>query len=352
MQEDNNITVFNPPSLFANESLSMSMDNKKKVDAEIILQVVQQRNDNFELKQQIESLSNFRDISQIELRRLRKDYEAVCVERNELNNVVRQQREEVLRMKKVYERVADDEEFSRLDSTNDWIVNKEVYGKYINFLRAESERKEIRIEDLMNEITKLTKQREESKVDQNYMSVPRPGREFDSLDELTKGNYYKKVFQTLMEFKKELEIAFDTIDKQSGEFNVKIERAKKDHLTEVEALQKRIEIMGKRADYQNLYTAASRRVRDLEKELDDQVTFLEKELLERNNQVKTMTDRLADMKKNEFMVMEQMSSLRKELDISNKKISELDARLKKKAISKPGADPKNDDCNQIIKQQS
>ena len=330
------MSAYELPSLFMNDSLTMSIEGKKKVDAEIIQQVVQQRNENFELKQKIDNLSNFRDISQIELRKLRKDYEAVCVEKNELNNIVRQQREEILRMKRVTERLEDDPEFSKLDSTNEWIVNKEVYGKYINFLRAESERKEIKIEALQADIVKLSRQRDESEVNQDYMSVPKPGREFDGLDELTKGNYYKKVYNTLMEFKRELEISFDTIEKQSGEFHNKLERVNRDHKAEVDALHKRIEVMGKRADYQNLYTSANRRIKDLEKELEDQVNFLEKELTNRSQQVKQYTDKIADMKKNEFMVMEQMSSLRKELDISNKKTSELELRLKKKALSKPG----------------
>lgn len=137
-------------------------------------------------------------------------------------------------------------------------MNKEVYGKYINFLKIENEKKDFKIENLTNELHKLAKQKDESTVDQHFLNIPKPGEQFDGLDELTKGNYYRKVYNTLLEFKKEIEIAFEALDKMSLEYNTKMEKLRNDHKNQMEAYNKKLEVYAKRAEYQNLYLGANK----------------------------------------------------------------------------------------------
>lgn len=122
----------------------------------------------------------------------------------------------------------------------------------------ENEKKEFKIDQLTSEIQKLQKQKDESSVDQYFMNIPKPGEQFDSLDELTKGNYYMKVYNTLHEFKNEIEIAFDGLNKMSQEYSEKMERQRKDHMKQIEAYNQKIEAMTKRAEYQNLYMGANK----------------------------------------------------------------------------------------------
>lgn len=91
------------------------VEEKKKVDADLIHQLIQQRNDNFDLRQKNENLNNFREISQIEYRKLRNDLEAVTKEKNDLSNVIRGQREEILKLKRIAEKFSEEDMFSKLD---------------------------------------------------------------------------------------------------------------------------------------------------------------------------------------------------------------------------------------------
>lgn len=122
----------------------------------------------------------------------------------------------------------------------------------------ENEKKDYKIEKLTNDILKLEKQKDESTVDQNFLNIPKPGEHFDALDELTKGNFYRKVYNTLLEFKQEIEIAFEGLDKMSAEYNTKMEKLRKDHQNQLEIYNKKMEVMSKRAEYQNLYLGANR----------------------------------------------------------------------------------------------
>lgn len=137
-------------------------------------------------------------------------------------------------------------------------MNKEVYGKYINFLKMENEKKNYKIEQLLNDMHKLQKQKDESTVDQHFLNIPKPGEQFDALDELTKGNYYRKVYNTLLEFKKEIEIAFEALDKMSQEYNTKMENMRKQHKNQLDTYNTKMDVMVKRAEYQNLYIGANR----------------------------------------------------------------------------------------------
>lgn len=91
------------------------VEEKKKVDADLIQQLIQQRNENFELKQKNDTLNNFREISQIEYRKLRNDLEKTTKEKNELADVIRGQREEILKLKKISEKINTEDMFSKLD---------------------------------------------------------------------------------------------------------------------------------------------------------------------------------------------------------------------------------------------
>ena len=93
----------------------------------------------------------------------------------------------------------------------------------------------------------------------------------------------------------------------------------------------------KKAEFHSLYVSANKvqiivikRAKDMEAELNAQVTFLERELTERNEKIKALTEKIADMNRNDFMTMEKMSSMRKEIELSVKKIIDLEARLRKK----------------------
>lgn len=91
------------------------MEEKKKVDADLIHQLIQQRNENFELRQKNENLNNFREISQIEYRKLRSDLENLTKEKNEFSEVIRAQREEILKLKKIADKVSDESMFAKID---------------------------------------------------------------------------------------------------------------------------------------------------------------------------------------------------------------------------------------------
>lgn len=162
------------------------------------------------------------------------------------------------------------------------------------------------------------------------MNIPKPGEEFDSLDEFSKSNFYQKVYLTLLEFKKEIEITFDAMEGLSKELEGKFELERKRFKAEIGVLNNRLQVYGKRQDYQALYTAGNRRIKDLESELAMQVGFLENQIKEKQKEIEDKNLKIAEMKRGDFMVTEQMASLRKELDIVNKKNSELDARLKKR----------------------
>lgn len=95
--------------------------------------------------------------------------------------------------------------------------------------------------------------------------------------------------------------------------------------------------MSKKAEFHSLYVSANKvqiivikRAKDMEAELNAQVTFLERELTERNEKIKALTEKIADMNRNDFMTMEKMSSMRKEIELSVKKNIDLEARLRKK----------------------
>lgn len=180
----------------------------------------------------------------------------------------------------------------------------------------------------------MNKQKEESEVNQNFLNIPKPGDDFDRLDELTKGNYYKKVYNTLIEFKKEIQIAFDSLDNMSRDYNDKMERMRTEHKRQIEAFNQKMDIMAKRAEYQNLYIGANRRVKDLESELNAQVTFLEKELADRNEKIKLLSEKIAEMTKNEFMVNEQLASLRRDFENASKKVLDYENRQKRKLQQK------------------
>lgn len=91
------------------------VEEKRKVDADLIQQLIQQRNENFELKQKNDTLNNFREISQIEYRKLRSDLERTTKEKNELADLIRGQREEILKLKKIADKVNTEDMFSKLD---------------------------------------------------------------------------------------------------------------------------------------------------------------------------------------------------------------------------------------------
>lgn len=74
-------------------------------------------------------------------------------------------------------------------------------------------------------------------------------------------------------------------------------------------------------------------MKDLEAELSAQVEFLEKEIGERNNKIKVLTDKIADMQKNDFMINEQLASLRRDFEVSSKKLLEFELRQKKQLVS-------------------
>lgn len=316
----------------------ISFIEKQRIDADIIMQTIEQRNENFELRQRLENLSNFREISQIELGKLRTQYEAVCKEKTELNNIVRQQREEVLKLKKITERLDQHDEFSNLDfSKNDWIANRDVYAKYINFLKMDNESKNFKLEQMELEIARLNKRMDEGTVDQNFMNIPKPGEEFESLTEHSKGNYYRKVYLTLMEFRREIDLAFDQLERSSREHNEKMEKFKVKHKTEVEALNKKVDALSKRAEFQNLYVSANKRIKDLEAELEAQTKYFEDNLKDREGKLKLETEKISDMNKQMLMVNEKMASMRKELDIANKKYAEAESKLRKKGLADNGA---------------
>lgn len=90
-------------------------EEKKKIDADLIQQLIQQRNDNFDLRQKNENLNNFREISQIEYRKLRNDLEQVTKEKDGLADVIRGQREEIFKLKKITEKFSDEDAFTKLD---------------------------------------------------------------------------------------------------------------------------------------------------------------------------------------------------------------------------------------------
>ena len=312
------------------------LEEKRKIDAELIQQIIQQRNDNFDLKQRIETLTNFRDISQIELRNIRKEYEAACKDKLELTNTVRQQREEILRLKKITEKIENNTgQFESLDFTNnDWLMNKEVYANYINYLKRDNEKKNIKIDELNELVVKLKKQNQDSVVDQYFFNLPKPGEDYDKLDDLAKSSCYMKVYNSLLEFKKEIEIAFDNLEKVNREYNEKIESMKAEHNLAMDKLKKENEVMKKRSEFQNLYHCANKRIKDLETELSCQVGYLEDLLKTKEEEVKKLKEGLADMSKTEMMNREQMISLRKELDISNKKF--IDDSKRNAAAAKAG----------------
>ena len=315
----------------------ISFIEKQRIDADIIMQTIEQRNENFELRQRLENLSNFREISHIELGKLRTQYEAVCKEKTELNNIVRQQREEVLKLKKITERLDQHDEFSNLDfSKNDWIANRDVYAKYINFLKMDNESKNFKLEQMELEIARLNKRMDEGTVDQNFMNIPKPGEEFESLTEHSKGNYYRKVYLTLMEFRREIDLAFDQLERSSREHNEKMEKFKVKHKTEVEALNKKVDALSKRAEFQNLYVSANKRIKDLEAELEAQTKYFEDNLKDREAKLKLETEKISDMNKQMLMVNEKMASMRKELDIANKKYAEAESKLRKKGLADGG----------------
>lgn len=315
----------------------ISFIEKQRLDADIIMQSIQQRNENFELRQRLENLANFREISQVELGKLRSQYEAACKEKAELNNVVRQQREEIMKLKKVTERLDQHDEFTNLDfSKNDWITNRDVYAKYINFLKLDNESKSMKIDQMELEIARLNKRMEEGTVDQNFMNIPKPGEEFESLTEHSKGNYYRKVYLTLMEFRREIDLAFDQLERVSQEHNEKIEKYKLKHKTEVDSLNKKVDALSKRAEFQNLYVAANKRIKDLEAELDAQTQYFESGMKERDARLKLETEKISDMAKQMLMLNEKMASMRKELDIANKKYAEAESKLRKKGLLENG----------------
>ena len=169
------------------------------------------------------------------------------------------------------------------------------------------------------------------------MNIPRPGDDFDRLDEQGKRVYYQKVYDTLLIFKREIDLTFNSLDKITQDGYQKLERAKLQHKAEVDLMNKKMEQMSKKAEFHSLYVSANKvqiivikRAKDMEAELNAQVTFLERELTERNEKIKALTEKIADMNRNDFMTMEKMSSMRKEIELSVKKTIELEARLRKK----------------------
>ena len=121
------------------EQDTLNLKAKHKVDADLIHQMMQLRNENFELKAKVENVNNFREIIQMELQKLRKDYEKAMKEKSEISKNLRNQREEILRLKKLHEDIHYEEDFAKLDySPADWLQNREVYGRYITFLKTES----------------------------------------------------------------------------------------------------------------------------------------------------------------------------------------------------------------------
>lgn len=72
-----------------------------------------------------------------------------------------------------------------------------------------------------------------------------------------------------------------------------------------------------------------------------QVGFLEKEIAERNESVKLLNGKIADMHKNDFMVNEQLASLRRDYEVATKKLNEYELRQKKKDAAKASGDDRD-----------
>ena len=132
-------------------------------------------------------------------------------------------------------------------------------------------------------------------------------------------------------------MTFNSLDKITQDSSQKLERAKLQHKAEVDMMNKKMENMAKKAEFHALYVSANKvvtlmtkRAKDMEAELNAQVTFLEKELSERNEKIKVLTEKIADMNRNDFMTMEKMSSMRKEIELTVKKNIDLEAKLRKK----------------------
>lgn len=64
--------------------------------------------------------------------------------------------------------------------------------------------------------------------------------------------------------------------------------------------------------------------------MNAQVTFLEKEIAERNDKIKILTEKMADMHKNDFMVNEQLASLRRDYELATKRLADYELRKNKR----------------------
>jgi len=89
-------------------------------------------------------------------------------------------------------------------------------------------------------------------------NLPKPGEPFDSLSDLSKSSTYYKVYSALVDYKEELDRAYDSLAATGQKQTAETEHLVELHRKELAQLQSKIESMKKKAQYQALYMAANK----------------------------------------------------------------------------------------------
>lgn len=194
---------------------------------------------------------------------------------------------------------------------NDWIKNTELYGRYITYLKLESRRKDKLNHDLKRENIELkrinfeqTKEAPLDKTQRINLLLPKPGSDFEQRSPLKQAKAYSECYKLLVEYKCELDNLFGSMSKQARDNQDRMDEMAATYNNEIKILNNKLNSLIKKNDFEKLYKGASRRVEDLNIELEAQSKHLENEIVELEKKIKTLETENTDHRRKEVFSLD------------------------------------------------
>lgn len=344
------------------------------------------RNENFELKQELEKANNFRQISELEIKKLRNNIAELERKNEELDKNLRAQRSEIITLKKQSEIVSggadlkkmiedDFENFFEMEFKGNeknfedisehldddepkaikpakkapykkWTRNVNLYGKYIAFLNLDNKSKDERIETLEYELKQAKKEIQQqflehqsrliqgsattdAQKDAIFKNLPLPGAQFDSLEPKKKSIAYDDMAALMITYKEELKSMFNSLDNQSTHYEKQLFNSKESSKKEVKYLKEQINVLKKRKDHEELYKASIKKVQELEFEIKALTEHFEKMLDSHDLKVEEYKEDIKELKRRDVEMVHNVGELQNEIKIKTKRINQLELKFKR-----------------------
>ena len=312
------------------------------IDADSTVELVRDnmklQNENFGLKQEIEKIKNFREIGEIEIRKLRKTQELLVKERDDLQRDVRRQRGEISRLKKfektdVFSANSPPPDIipDNLDAS-DWQSNQAVYLKYLNFLKSENESLESENQSLKQQ---LDEEVQANARDNNIQlsshsetsGFVKPGGDYIALSKTQMNSLYAKVLHLMQQYKSELDLLFDSLHKQAKQHLKNQDDLKSEFEKKIGDLNRKLEFLTEQKNYEDMYKMSVEKVKMLEFEMEALSKHVG-QLLEGRKKVKDdFRLEIEDLKKKELRLVETIGEVQEKEREARNHVDELQRKL-------------------------